>query len=255
VLAYASQYSLTWVFRAEACTTDCWTDLCIFFLLSSVQENSKELDVGVRPRSIRTGNDHTLLKHRHVSVLVHVSPVREGLQTSLAASGNDGQIYSTPTDYQYHRCLPVSAWTATPTNREGTLPCGHATYGGHLVLRRPWLFRWNLAYDDLLWEKNIIYLLKNNAEVVLNNRKDQGRRERWTTTSHMRKESTRIDRNGHDCSQLEQALGSPVRPSPTPLLKFTHKKKCTLCIPRIYDKSACMHMHKVDDYADTEFHE
>jgi hypothetical protein len=31
-------------------------------------------------------------------------------------------------------------------------------------------FRWNLAYADLLWEKNIIYLLKSTTEVVLKNR-------------------------------------------------------------------------------------
>ena len=35
-------------------------------------------------------------------------------------------------------------------------------------------FRWNLAYadayTDLLWEKNIVRLLKSTAEVVLKNR-------------------------------------------------------------------------------------
>jgi hypothetical protein len=151
-----------------------------------VQENSKELDV---------------------SVLVHVSPVREGLQTSLAASGNDGQIYSTPTDYQYHRCVPVSAWTATPTNREGTLPCGHAMQLTGVTMFSASPVRFAEIYLTMICceKKNNIYSLKSNAEVVLKNRKDRERRERWTTTSHMRKESTRIDRDGHDCSQLEQA--------------------------------------------------
>jgi hypothetical protein len=37
-------------------------------------------------------------------------------------------------------------------------------------LMRSYLFRWNLAYADVLWEKNNVYLLKSTAEVVLQNK-------------------------------------------------------------------------------------
>ena len=84
-----------------------------------------------------------------------------GLQTSLAASGNDDQII-TPTDYQYHRCVPVSAWRCHGRRRQRTekgpchaMPCN---------LRGSPCFQAKATY-----------------------KKDGGRRERWTTTSHMRR--------------------------------------------------------------------
>jgi len=84
-----------------------------------------------------------------------VLPVREGLQTSLAASGNDGQIYSTPTDYQYHRCVPVSICLIygfkegrrrqrTEKREQGTpaMPCNLRAGGHHVFRQRQHAKRW-----------------------------------------------------------------------------------------------------------------
>ena len=80
------------------------------------------------------------MKRRHVSVLSHVLPVREGLQTSLAASGNDDQIIVLqPTISTTAACLslPDGAMDgdANEQRRDPAMPC-HATYGAHHVFRQ-----------------------------------------------------------------------------------------------------------------------
>jgi hypothetical protein len=41
---------------------------------------------------------------------------------------------------------------------------------GKTAFNMPYSFHWNLAYADLLWDKNIVRSLKNTAEIVLQNR-------------------------------------------------------------------------------------